>query len=120
MWTSKKDLLIEALADRDVHFGDLAIRAVQLGTKWKEFSSYLWTLLFIYTEFIFCILRKITRVGCIMLIHFNFFIFSVEVYFKDFTIVMCFYFFATEHMLFFASEKYPVEDSYDKYITEVL
>lgn len=26
----------------------------------------------------------------------------------------------TEHMLFYASEKYPVEDSYSKYITEVL
>ncbi|OAY69616.1 Zinc-metallopeptidase, peroxisomal, partial [Ananas comosus] len=25
-----------------------------------------------------------------------------------------------EHMLFYASEKYPVEDSYSKYITEVL
>ncbi|CAJ2659724.1 unnamed protein product [Trifolium pratense] len=24
-----------------------------------------------------------------------------------------------EHMLFYASEKYPVEDSYSKYITEV-
>lgn len=25
----------------------------------------------------------------------------------------------TEHMLFYASEKYPLEDSYSKYITEV-
>ncbi|KAL1352128.1 hypothetical protein AAHE18_06G144600 [Arachis hypogaea] len=24
-----------------------------------------------------------------------------------------------EHMLFYASEKYPVEDSYSKYITEI-
>jgi secreted Zn-dependent insulinase-like peptidase len=29
-------------------------------------------------------------------------------------------FLLTEHMLFYASEKYPVEDSYSKYITEVL
>lgn len=32
-----------------------------------------------------------------------------------------FYFlFLAEHMLFYASEKYPVEDSYSKYITEVV
>lgn len=30
---------------------------------------------------------------------------------------MCF---IAEHMLFYASEKYPLEDSYSKYITEVL
>jgi len=29
------------------------------------------------------------------------------------------FFLLTEHMLFYASEKYPVEDSYSKYITEV-
>ena len=28
-------------------------------------------------------------------------------------------FWLTEHMLFYASEKYPVEDSYSKYISEV-
>jgi hypothetical protein len=27
--------------------------------------------------------------------------------------------FFTEHMLFYANEKYPVEDSYMKYLTEV-
>ena len=27
--------------------------------------------------------------------------------------------FLAEHMLFYASEKYPLEDSYSKYITEV-
>lgn len=31
-----------------------------------------------------------------------------------------FLFSLAEHMLFFASEKYPVEDSYSKYITEVV
>jgi hypothetical protein len=39
----------------------------------------------------------------------------------DFILIFCvFFFFLAEHMLFFASEKYPVEDSYSTYITEVV
>lgn len=41
-------------------------------------------------------------------------------------IAYCFVFFSypflvpfTEHMLFYASKKYPIEDSYSKYIAEV-
>lgn len=40
--------------------------------------------------------------------------------FNRFHFDFIFYFFLAEHMLFYASEKYPVEDSYSEYITEVV